>query len=480
MALLFSMRYLITCLAFCLPTYSSAQLDSLVLVSSTTIYFDNASFEIRADQAYKMDSVLHTIQKSEHPRITIQAHTDQVGESTYNEILSKSRANALADYFIANEVDSSSIETRFYGEEQLVSTDEDQDSYQQNRRAQINIYRPKPILWLHGKVIDSKTDSPLVATVFFHSKFLKKTIMSDSSGAFKIKVEKDKVVGINTTLPGYLNSKKMTKTSENILKRPLIIKLERGDGRWLEGEVLSDSGEYVSNANVQMNSVLWSDITKTDSLGGFKLFVPKTGNISLDIIAKDYLIGMRSLEVTPKLFKKPIEVKLPRIAEGKKFDIHRLYFIGGRDFLLEKSFNVLPQLQAFMEVNQDQCIRIDGHINGPNAPKSQVYDPDHDLSVARARRIYRFLLSKGVDEDRMAYKGFGNWHMVYPTAIYEDEMAKNRRVEITIMNCAEIAAMPNDSISPKTSLFTFVPQTYDTYISTKSDGSKKRKSVRLD
>lgn len=474
------MHYLITCLAFCLSTYSYAQLDSLVLVSSTTIYFDNASFEIRVDQTYKMDSVLNTIKKSEHPTITIQAHTDQIGESTYNEILSKSRANALADYLIANEVDTGWIETRFYGEEQLISTDEDQDSHQQNRRAQINIYKPEPILWLHGKVIDSKTDSPLVASVFFHSKFLKKTIMSDSSGAFKIKVEKDKVVGINTILPGYLNSKKMAKTNENLLKRPLIIKLERGDGRWLEGQVLSDSGEYVSNANVQMNSVLWSDVAKTDSLGDFKLFVPKTGIISLDIIAKDYLIGMKSLEVTPKLFKKPIEVKLPRIAEGKKFDIQRMFFVGGRDFLLEKSFNVLPQLYAFMEVNKDQCIRIDGHINGPNAPKSKIYDPDYDLSVARSRRIYRFLLSKGIDENRMAYKGFGNWYMVYPNTRYEDEMAKNRRVEITIMNCEEIATMENDIISPKTSLFTFVPQVYDTYISTKVNKIKKTKSRRLD
>ncbi len=474
------MRNLLTLFTLSISTICFSQSDTLIFVSSSTIYFDNASSEIRADQSYKLDSVLSTINKTDRPKVTIHAHTDQVGDTTYNQMLSKDRANAIVEFLKLNNVKEDILETKFFGEDQLVNTNNNPDSLQQNRRAQLNIYSAKPTLWLIGKVIDKQTDSPLVARVFIHSKLWKKAVKSDSSGSFKFIVPKDKVIGINTTLPGYLNSSKMAKTSEPFLRKPLIIKLERGDGQWLEGQILSDSGAYVSNAKVQMNAHMWSDTAITDSLGDFRLFIPKEGTVSLDVIAKDHLIAMKSLEVTTALFLAPLEIKLPRLKEGKKFEIERIFFIGGRDFLLEKSFNVLPQLHAFMEINKNTCIRIDGHINGPNAPKTKVLEPDHDLSVARARRIYRFLLSKGINKDRMAYKGHGNWHMVYPKTRYEDEMQKNRRVEITIKNCEEIAIMENDSISPKTSLFTFVPQIYDTYISTQSNQPKLKKSRRLD
>jgi len=38
-----------------------------------------------------------------------------------------------------------------------------------------------------------------------------------------------------------------------------------------------------------------------------------------------------------------------------------------------------------------------------------------------------------INPQRMSFKGFGNWNMVYPKARTEDQQSKNRRVEIRIV-----------------------------------------------
>jgi flagellar motor protein MotB len=44
-----------------------------------------------------------------------------------------------------------------------------------------------------------------------------------------------------------------------------------------------------------------------------------------------------------------------------------------------------------------------------------------------------YLISKGIEEKRMAFKGFAATKKRYPKERTEEEMAKNRRVEILIL-----------------------------------------------
>jgi flagellar motor protein MotB len=47
--------------------------------------------------------------------------------------------------------------------------------------------------------------------------------------------------------------------------------------------------------------------------------------------------------------------------------------------------------------------------------------------------VYEYLIHHGIPGSRMSYAGYGNWQMEYPKAVYEEENAANRRVEIKIL-----------------------------------------------
>jgi len=54
-------------------------------------------------------------------------------------------------------------------------------------------------------------------------------------------------------------------------------------------------------------------------------------------------------------------------------------------------------------------------------------------AVDRAKLVYRLLSEEGIPARRMSYKGMGNTEMIYPHARTEEEMRKNMRVEIFVI-----------------------------------------------
>ena len=82
-----------------------------------------------------------------------------------------------------------------------------------------------------------------------------------------------------------------------------------------------------------------------------------------------------------------------------------------------------------MEENPKLKIEIQGHI-------CCVAGEDvKDVSTARARAVYNYLLRSKIDRKRMTYKGYGSSRPLHPipekTVQEEDE---NRRVEILIVD----------------------------------------------
>jgi outer membrane protein OmpA-like peptidoglycan-associated protein len=56
-----------------------------------------------------------------------------------------------------------------------------------------------------------------------------------------------------------------------------------------------------------------------------------------------------------------------------------------------------------------------------------------DLSVQRAKYVYLFLKGNGVDSTRISYMGFGARHKIFPMERNDEEMKRNRRVEIKVL-----------------------------------------------
>ena len=68
-------------------------------------------------------------------------------------------------------------------------------------------------------------------------------------------------------------------------------------------------------------------------------------------------------------------------------------------------------------------------MQGKNHPMFLILIQNLALSENRAKVILNYLVSKGIDEDRLLYKGYGGTKPV-ATNDSEDNKKKNRRVEI--------------------------------------------------
>ncbi|NOX37644.1 MAG: OmpA family protein [Calditrichaeota bacterium] len=73
-------------------------------------------------------------------------------------------------------------------------------------------------------------------------------------------------------------------------------------------------------------------------------------------------------------------------------------------------------------------VRVEGHTD--NVPiRTARYPSNWELSTARAARIVRYFISKGIDPNRLSAEGFAHYRPVADNATPEGR-ARNRRVEI--------------------------------------------------
>ena len=82
-----------------------------------------------------------------------------------------------------------------------------------------------------------------------------------------------------------------------------------------------------------------------------------------------------------------------------------------------------------MVLNADIKIEIQGHVFalGDNSLLGQR------ISVARAKRVMKYLIRQGIDKSRLKAVGYGNTRPVYAEPKLFSEEQANRRVEILVL-----------------------------------------------
>ena len=123
------------------------------------------------------------------------------------------------------------------------------------------------------------------------------------------------------------------------------------------------------------------------------------------------------------------------IKTGTNIIVKNMNFYGGRHVLLPESLPTLTELLNVLQENPTLEIEIQGHICCTFGAEDglDIDTNTPDLSVNRARAIYDYLVSHGIDANRLSYRGFGHRRpLVYPEDT-EEKRTTNRRVEIRII-----------------------------------------------
>jgi outer membrane protein OmpA-like peptidoglycan-associated protein len=102
-----------------------------------------------------------------------------------------------------------------------------------------------------------------------------------------------------------------------------------------------------------------------------------------------------------------------------------------------ESFPLLNALAKTMKENpQIKKVRVDGHTDSVGAD-----DFNLNLSQRRAAAVVDYMIAQGVEAERLASEGFGKSKPIADNAT-EEGRAKNRRVELTILEMAKSGDKP--------------------------------------
>lgn len=98
------------------------------------IFFDFDKAEIRGEHKEFLDGMIKIVKGHSDLRVLVTGHTDAEGTNGYNDILSKSRAQAIVAYFVANGLTEDRLKFEFKGETDPAATNDTAQGRQRNRR----------------------------------------------------------------------------------------------------------------------------------------------------------------------------------------------------------------------------------------------------------------------------------------------------------------------------------------------------------
>lgn len=107
----------------------------------------------------------------------------------------------------------------------------------------------------------------------------------------------------------------------------------------------------------------------------------------------------------------------------------KVFFETDQDRILPESLGILAEVARTLNDHPDiEYIRIEGHTD-----KRGSHEYNQDLSLRRANSVMKFLVRRGVEDNRMEAKGYGFDQPIFKGAKTLKQYAMNRRVEIIIL-----------------------------------------------
>ena len=195
------------------------------------------------------------------------------------------------------------------------------------------------------------------------------------------------------------------------------------------GEDFKQAVNKAENRKVTLYFIEPKDLANEEELLGIKKESPVSSEIPVaELNFPDTLVfenpnGTKSEFKLDVNFMKSVSKAIP----GEKLKIENLNFLINTYVVVNESRGKLYELLLVLQKNPKLKIEIQGNICC--MPVDRL-----NLSAQRAKAVYGFLISNGIDKSRLSYKGFGSSRPMYELPEKsEEERAANRRVEVLIL-----------------------------------------------
>ncbi len=199
----------------------------------------------------------------------------------------------------------------------------------------------------------------------------------------------------------------------------------------LDGSVKSADGEGIPNASLfyyRLGETSPFFASKSDSAGLYNSKLEEGGPFNIEIKAEGYFFFNDTVQfVESDSLHKSVDFELQKMKRGAKIVVENILFNSGKSTLVPSSYVELDKLADLLIENRDIRIEVSGHTD--NVGSSAI---NKKLSKARALAVRNYLVTKGVEEERLEYEGYGFDQPIADNST-ADGRAQNRRVEVKVL-----------------------------------------------
>lgn len=162
--------------------------------------------------------------------------------------------------------------------------------------------------------------------------------------------------------------------------------------------------------------------------GKFLICLPYGANYAAKVSKPGYLYHSESFLLKDAEMKNySLEIALKALAEGKEIVLKNVFFEVDKYDLLDESETELSSFSEFLKDNSNLIIEISGHTDSTGTETHNI-----ELSKNRAKSVYQFLISQGIEKNRLSYKGYGSSQPIAKNNSPEGR-ALNRRTQFKVL-----------------------------------------------
>ncbi|MEE4178741.1 MAG: OmpA family protein [Bacteroides sp.] len=201
----------------------------------------------------------------------------------------------------------------------------------------------------------------------------------------------------------------------------------------LRGRVLDDETGEPLLANIELYDNEEEDLLATfatnPETGAYFISLPGGKNFGISVQAKDYLFHSENINIKEtNVFTEIInDIRLKRVEVGTTIVLRNIFFDTGSSNLRPESYAELGVLYKLLADNPKLKIEISGHTDNVGSANM-----NQKLSEDRARAVVEFLTDRGVEGERLTFKGYGFTRPVATNDTPEGRQL-NRRTEFEII-----------------------------------------------
>lgn len=163
--------------------------------------------------------------------------------------------------------------------------------------------------------------------------------------------------------------------------------------------------------------------------GEYILVLTEGSEYALNVGKENYLFVSRYFDYQIQKEFNPVQldIYLDPIKTGASVVLNNIFFEQNSVELEAKSIAELDKLISFMQLNFSAVLELGGHTDDVGSDDANI-----ELSRKRAKAVYDYILTGGISNTKLKYKGYGETKPLVPNT-NDENRAKNRRIEFKVL-----------------------------------------------